>query len=244
MGGLSARPAGGPPLLKISMKKVFIVAFIAIVSALVSCSQNAEIAKLTAQIDSLTVAVQQLQADQFEMKDQIQALQRRKSSSTQQTSSAAQSESSSKASSAQETSAKSKSEAKSEAKSESKSESKSEAKSESKSSTTASSASVSGYYMKIGTKSELKSAGLLDKNVIKKGIVNTEGLNMSIFKKIDIRSTREIKIKAYKPKLLTNHPNKSYEMKLDEDSEEDITYLKIKDIDAFWSQSHFLVIQY
>ena len=222
------------------MKKVFIVAFIAIVSALVSCSQNAEIAKLTAQIDSLTVAVQQLQADQFEMKDQIQALQRKKSSSTQQTSSAAQSESSSKASSAQETSAKSKSEAKPE----SKSESKSEAKSESKSSATASSASVSGYYMKIGTKSELKSAGLLDKNVIKKGIVNTEGLNMSIFKKIDIRSTREIKIKAYKPKLLTSHPNKSYEMKLDEDSEEDITYLKIKDIDAFWSQSHFLVIQY
>lgn len=222
------------------MKRVFIIAFVAIVSALVSCNQNAEIAKLSAQIDSLTVAVQQLQADQFEMKDQIQALQRKKSSSTQQTASAAQSESSSKASSAQETSAKSKSEAKSE----SKSESKSEAKSESKSSATASSASVSGYYMKIGTKSELKSAGLLDKNVIKKGIVNTEGLNMSIFKKIDIRSTREIKINAYKPKLLTNHPNKSYEMKLDEDSEEDITYLKIKDIDAFWSQSHFLVIQY
>ena len=214
------------------MKRVFIVAFVAIFSALVSCNQNsADIAKLTAQIDSLTVAVQQLQADQFEMKDQIQALQRKKSSSTQQAAPAAQPESSSKSSAAQDAHAKSKSEGKTETKSEAKA-------------APAASASVSGYYMKIGTKSELKSAGLLDKNVIKKGIVNTEGLNMSIFKKIDIRSTREIEINAYKPKLLTSHPNKSYEMKLDEDSEEDITYLKIKDVDAFWSQSHFLVIQY
>ena len=214
------------------MKRVFIVAFIAIVSALVSCNQNAEIAKLTAQIDSLSVAVQQLQADQFEMKDQIQALQRKKSSSAQQAAPAAQSEPAPKASSAQEAPAKSKSETKT------------ETKSETKAAAPAATASVSGYYMKIGTKSELKSAGLLDKNVIKKGVVNTEGLNMSIFKKIDIRSTREIKINAYKPKLLTSHPNKSYEMKLDDDAEEDITYLKIKDVDAFWSQSHFLVIQY
>lgn len=221
------------------MKKQFLLLAIFCAGLFASCGNNgAEVARLSAQVDSLVAVTQRLEAEHFEMSeavenlaaaiDQLRAKKVSQSVSANYDSAPAQSKQSASSSSSS---------------SSSKQEAKSSNQSQSKASASSSGSAPSGYYMKIGTKQELKSLGLLDKGVIKKGVVNTDGLNMSIFKSVNIKSLKELKINAYKPKLLTDHPNKSYEMKLDEDSEEDITYLRIKDPDAFWSKSHFLIIQ-
>lgn len=98
-------------------------------------------------------------------------------------------------------------------------------------------------YVFMGTKKEMKKAGLREKGVLKNGQLNPEGLDMSVFKNVDTRTFKKFTIPAYKPKLLTTHPASSYELQLDEDSFEDITYLIIKDSKAFWSVSSYLVIQ-
>ena len=95
----------------------------------------------------------------------------------------------------------------------------------------------------VGTKKELKKAGIMAKGVLKNGQVNPELVDLSVFTDVDIRSFKEITLSAYRPKLLTNHPKSSYELNSDEDSDEDITFLIIKDPTAFWSMSSFLVIQ-
>lgn len=216
------------------MKKISILFAIFCAGFLASCGNNgAEVARLKAQVDSLVVVTERLEAENFEMSEAIENLAAAIDEIRAKKVSQAASASSSSASASSSSSSSSKQEAKSSGKEQS----------QPKASASTSSSSPSGYYMKIGTKQELKSAGLLDKGVIKKGVVNTDGLNMSIFKSVNIKNTKELKINAYKPKLLTDHPTKSYEMKLDEDSEEDITYLRIKDPDAFWSKSHFLIIQ-
>lgn len=95
----------------------------------------------------------------------------------------------------------------------------------------------------VGTKKELKKAGLMGKGVLKGGQLNPEALDMGIFTDVDIRNFKEIKLSSYRPKLLTNHPSSSYQLKQEEDSDEDITYLIINDPAAFWSMSSFLVVQ-
>ena len=96
-------------------------------------------------------------------------------------------------------------------------------------------------YVMIGTKKELKKAGLL-KN-ISGGKLDPEGVDLSQFKQMDLRKVQEFKIDSYKPKILTTHPKSSYELTMDEDSDDDISYLKIKDPSSFWSMSNFLIIQ-
>lgn len=224
------------------MKKISILFAIFCAGFLASCGNNgAEVARLKAQVDSLVVVTERLEAENFEMSEAIEnlaaAIDEIRAKKVSQAASASSSSASASSTPKQSASSSSSSSSKQEAKSSGKEQS------QPKASASTSSSSPSGYYMKIGTKQELKSAGLLDKGVIKKGVVNTDGLNMSIFKSVNIKNTKELKINAYKPKLLTDHPAKSYEMKLDEDSEEDITYLRIKDPDAFWSKSHFLIIQ-
>ena len=98
-------------------------------------------------------------------------------------------------------------------------------------------------YVFIGTKKELKKAGLLKKGVVSGGRVNTEGLDLSVFKQMDIRKVQQMTLDSYKPKVLTAHPASSYEITVDEDSFDDISYFKIKNPSDFWSLSNFLIIQ-
>ena len=96
-------------------------------------------------------------------------------------------------------------------------------------------------YVMIGSKKDLKKAGLL-KN-INGGKLDPEGIDLSLFKQMDLRKVQEFKIDSYKPKILTTHPKSSYELTVDEDSDDDVSYLKIKDPSSFWSMSNFLIIQ-
>jgi len=93
-----------------------------------------------------------------------------------------------------------------------------------------------------GTKKELREEKILtDGGLFKKDEVMSDSeINKDYFTKIDIRSTKEIKLYSKSADVLTNHPAGSYS--LDKDANEQLV-LHIKDADNFWSVSKYLVIQ-
>ena len=86
-----------------------------------------------------------------------------------------------------------------------------------------------------GTKKELK-----EKNLLSKGDVEINNSNKSYFTKIDIRQTTEIKLYSKSAKMLTVHPDGSYTLTTDANSQ---YVLKISNPQLFWSTSKYLVIQ-
>lgn len=91
----------------------------------------------------------------------------------------------------------------------------------------------------IGDKKELKSLGLLDDGFLKKSKADYSSLDQSKFTKRDIRGLEKLSIDSKSPKILTPHPESSYEMTKNEDG---TTTLKINNADAFWSVTHYLII--
>lgn len=92
-----------------------------------------------------------------------------------------------------------------------------------------------------GTNSELKEQGIISGGgLFSRTQVLPEGYNKDYMMSIDIREVTEIPLFAPKAKLLTNHPNSSYE--LIKDGNKNII-LKIKDIDNFWSRGKNLVVE-
>ena len=94
-------------------------------------------------------------------------------------------------------------------------------------------------YIKMGTKKELKEAGLLSGGFLKKSKVDYSNINLNMFQKIDIREVTSITIPSKSPKILTNVPVSSYNLR----QEGQNTILVISDPTAFWSVSNFLIIQ-
>lgn len=87
-----------------------------------------------------------------------------------------------------------------------------------------------------GTKSELKDQKILQKG----GVLKNGDFNKDYFTKIDIRTDKEIKLYSKRAELLTTHPEGSYELVKDDKNQ---LVLKIKNPNAFWSVSRYLVIQ-
>jgi DNA repair exonuclease SbcCD ATPase subunit len=94
-----------------------------------------------------------------------------------------------------------------------------------------------------GTYQELK-----DKNVLTKeggflGIGKNKELkdnfNQAYFSKVDKRLQKSFLLYAKKAKIITTHPSSSYEIMGDDGSADSLV---IKDIDAFWNASKYLVI--
>jgi len=95
-------------------------------------------------------------------------------------------------------------------------------------------------FVKIGTKAELKSAGILNKGTLfKKGGIAYEKLDTELFEKVDIRTFEKKVIPSKKVKILTQVPADSYTLQV----EGDTTTLIITAPDKFWSVSNFLIIQ-
>jgi predicted nucleic acid-binding Zn-ribbon protein len=101
----------------------------------------------------------------------------------------------------------------------------------------------SAWYV-IGTAKELQA-----KNVITRegGVVGigkssklSKEMNTEYFTKIDIRKVTEITIAAKKAKVLSNHPQSSFELKLNGKS---IDRILVKDYKRFWSISKYLVVE-
>lgn len=86
-----------------------------------------------------------------------------------------------------------------------------------------------------GTAKELK-----EQNILKDGkVLSTIDFNHSYFTEIDVRDDKVFPLYAKRAKLLTSHPDGSYEYTKDEQKR---FTLHILDADAFWSVSRYMVI--
>lgn len=89
------------------------------------------------------------------------------------------------------------------------------------------------YYV-VGTQAELKKMGVLSKKRI------SAELTSKRFVKIDIQKNREIDLKiAPKVKIVSTHPKDSYSLEV---SKFGGRVIKIKDPEAFWRQTRYLVV--
>ncbi|MFT3885216.1 MAG: hypothetical protein QM724_07240 [Flavobacteriales bacterium] len=96
----------------------------------------------------------------------------------------------------------------------------------------------------VGTAKELKDNGVVTKEggfvgIGKSTKLNTQGMNLGYFKKIDITRSTVIPVNAKKAKVITSHPADSYKLV----GEGKVDNLTVTDTAAFWSVSKYLVIQ-
>ncbi len=94
-------------------------------------------------------------------------------------------------------------------------------------------------YVKIGTKKELKQAGLLSGGFLSKKKLDVSKFQNGGFQKVDIRNFTEMNIPSEKIKILTQMPESSYYITENDNS----STLKILNPTVFWSVSNYLVIQ-
>lgn len=99
-------------------------------------------------------------------------------------------------------------------------------------------------YFAYGTKKQLKSKKLLitDKNLLRLPRKRELNPNMSNeeFSSINMYTDTKIPIAGTGAKLISSHPNGSYEI---QPKENDLTMLIVKDPDAFWKSTNYLVVQ-
>jgi hypothetical protein len=97
-----------------------------------------------------------------------------------------------------------------------------------------------------GTYEELKTKNIIEKKggilgIGKKNILaNAFFKNRAYFTELDVRDTKDIPIRGQKPKILTFHPEDSYEWKT---TSNEYSSLHIKSPEDFWSTSRFLVVE-
>lgn len=93
-------------------------------------------------------------------------------------------------------------------------------------------------YIKIASKKELKSSGLLTGGFLKKTKVDYSKVDLNKFQTVDIRVFKSINL-PQKYKILSSVPNGSYKIEATSDG----NVLQIIDSEKFWSVSNFLIIQ-
>lgn len=92
-----------------------------------------------------------------------------------------------------------------------------------------------------GTSSELKDQKIISKKFLQKTkVLEDDDFNKDYFTQIDIRTDKEIKLYSKEAKLLTAHPEGTYELK--KDAKGQLT-LVITNPNKFWSISRYLVIE-
>lgn len=87
-----------------------------------------------------------------------------------------------------------------------------------------------------GTKRELKEQNILDSG----DVLKNSNFNKGYFTEIDIRSTKDIKLYSKSAKVLTTHPEASYQLTKDANGQYE---LHITNPSLFWSVSKYLVVQ-
>jgi len=98
-----------------------------------------------------------------------------------------------------------------------------------------------------GTHDELKAKNLVEKKggvlgIGKKDHVSDEFYkNKAAFTEVDVRETKSIPIQGKKPKMVTFHPEGSYEWA--EQTDKKYATLNIKNSEEFWSASKFLIVE-
>lgn len=99
-------------------------------------------------------------------------------------------------------------------------------------------------YYAVGSAKELEEKGVVKRDGGVLGIGRSTQLNSAVagnsLSTIDTRNTDRIPLAGKKVELVTDHPEGSYEIVKEKDK---LAYLKIKDPDAFWRLSHYLVAE-
>lgn len=92
-----------------------------------------------------------------------------------------------------------------------------------------------------GTSSELKDQKIISKKFLQKTkVLENEDFNKEYFTQIDIRTDKEIKLYSKDAKLLTAHPEGTYDLVKDDKGQ---LTLVITNPNKFWSVSRYLVIE-
>lgn len=100
---------------------------------------------------------------------------------------------------------------------------------------------INSRYYCMGSKKELSEKGLLKKGgFLKKKKVDNAAIDKSLFKRVDVRSFKTLKIDAKKPKLLSGNPEGSYTITPNGDGTSTLT---VVDAEKFWNASDYLIIQ-
>lgn len=99
-------------------------------------------------------------------------------------------------------------------------------------------------YYTLGTLKELEQKGVVRKEGGFLGIGKTKSLSTEIkldyFSEFDIRETKSIEVNSENAKLITEHPDGSYEFVTQEDQ---IAYLAINDVNEFYRFSKYVVLE-
>lgn len=98
------------------------------------------------------------------------------------------------------------------------------------------------YYV-VGTYKDLKSLGVIDKiGISKRRQQTTTNMETSVFTEIDRTQVQTITINAKRVKVVSKHPETSYQLVADESNSKVTAYLKILDVEQFWKYTDYLVI--
>ena len=101
-------------------------------------------------------------------------------------------------------------------------------------------ASLHTGFVAIGSSKDLKAKGIIKGGFLAKKKVNVSDLKTSNFTRVDIRNYTSVRLNSSDPKIMTQMPGGSYELK---DNEDGTTTLRIKDPQLFWSVSKYLVVK-
>jgi len=101
-------------------------------------------------------------------------------------------------------------------------------------------------YYTVGDAKELKKNGVVTKEGGILGVGSSKKLDVSkldrsLFKEVDQRDLISIPLYSKKAKVITNHPESSYEFVLDQN--ETVESIKILDRKAFWEVTDYLVVE-
>ena len=101
------------------------------------------------------------------------------------------------------------------------------------------------YYI-VGSYKELKDMGIVNKSGgfigIGKKQNTSEDMDISKFKTIDRTKVSTIAINQKKAQVISKHPEGSYELVMDENDGKTVAFLIIKDVNAFWRYTNYLVV--
>lgn len=101
-------------------------------------------------------------------------------------------------------------------------------------------------YFVVGTYKELLAKGIAKKDGGFIGIGKSQGvksdMDINLFTEIDRTRVSVINVNMKNVRILTQHPEGSYELVMNENDEKEVAYLKILNATKFWSISKYLVI--
>lgn len=98
------------------------------------------------------------------------------------------------------------------------------------------------YYV-VGTYKDLKSLGVIDKiGISKRRQQTTTSMETSVFTEIDRTQVATVTINAKRVKIVSKHPEASYQLVNDPNDSKVVSYLRILDQEQFWKYTDYLVI--